>query len=242
MTTTLSPTAMVLAAGFGMRMRPLTLTTPKPLLRVGGRTMLDHALDKLVQAGIRRAVVNTHYLADQIAQHLASRMDIEIIVSRENKILDTGGGIKNVLHHFDGKPFFALNAEPPCLDGDEPSLARMHAAWRPEMMDALLLLIPTKRAPSFQKRGDFNLLSDGRVVRTGIAPPRSHIWISAQILKPQLFESVPENVFSNNQIWNSAEDSGRLYGIEHTGSSYDVATPQDLITANTLLESGQGWL
>lgn len=239
---TLSPTAMVLAAGLGTRMRPLTLRTPKPLLEVGGKAMLDHALDKLAAVGIARAVVNTFYLPEQIEQHLADRKDIEIVISRETELLDTGGGIKNALHHFGGQPFFALNADLPWMDGPKPSLQRMQDAWNGDTMDALLLLMPTKKARGFASGGDFMLGKDGSVRRKGLSKPLPHVWISAQILKPALFAAVPDTIFSSNRIWDSAEEHGRLYGIEHDGSCYHVGTPEDLQKANALLASGQGWL
>jgi len=237
----LSSTAMVLAAGLGMRMRPLTLTKPKPLLEVGGRTMLDLVLDRLLAHGIRRAVVNAYYLADQIEAHLASRHDIDIIISREQELLDTGGGIKNALAHFDGQPFFALNADLPWMDGVEPSLDRMAAFWDSERMDALLLLMKTGKARGFESTGDFTLDPDGRARRKDVAPPRPYVMLSAQILKPDLFAAPTTHVFSNNLIWNQAESQGRLYGIEHHGTCYHVGTPEDWTSANALLASGKGW-
>ena len=237
----LSSTAMILAAGLGLRMRPLTNETPKPLLEVGGRTMLDRALDALAAAGIERAVVNTFYLAEKIEAHLAARKDIEIIISRETELLDTGGGIKNALRHFGGLPFFALNADLPWTEGPVPALRRMRQTWNPDTMDALLLLMPLARARGFGPDGDFMLEADGRVRRRNIAPPRSHVMLSAQIVKPELYDAVGLHVFSNNLIWDRAEQAGRLYGIEHDGACYHVGTPEDLQTANRLLAEGKGW-
>ncbi len=237
----ISNTAMVLAAGLGTRMRPLTLQKPKPLFEVGGRTMLDHALDKLVAVGIGCVVVNTFYLPEQIEAHLAARRDIEIIISRETELLDTGGGIKNALHHFGDRPFFALNADLPWMDGDQPSLSRMADIWDATKMDGLLLLMPTNKARGFAATGDFAMDKDGRVWRKDLPPPRPYVWISAQILKPELFAGEPEKKFSNNKIWDKAEAQNRLYGIEHNGTCYHVGTPQDLDKANALLASGQGW-
>ncbi len=237
----LSNTAMVLAAGLGARMRPLTLQKPKPLQLVGGKAMLDHALDKLVAVGIKRAIVNTHYLPEQIEEHLSHRRDLETIISREAELLDTGGGIKNALHHFDGKPFFALNADLPWMDGVQPSLERMQQAWDAGKMDALLLLMPTNEARGFSGKGDFAMEPDGRVHRTDLKPPYPYVMLSAQILKPELFAPVPDRIFSNNIIWNAAEAKGRLYGISHSGTCYHVGTPEDLTKANALLETGQGW-
>lgn len=237
----ISTTAMVLAAGLGTRMRPLTLTTPKPLLEVGGRTMLDHSLDKLRDVGVRRVVVNTFYLAEKIEAHLSERTDLEIVISRETELLDTGGGIKNALRWLGDEPFFALNADLPWLDGEIPALRRMANAWNPDIMDAELLLMPTDKARGFKLDGDFMLDADGRVWREAAPRPRSHVLISAQILKPQAFDNVREKRFSNNAIWNAAETSRRLYGIEHDGACYHVGTPDDLTNANRLLASGAGW-
>ena len=232
---------MVLAAGFGMRMRPLTLTKPKPLQEIGGRTMLDLALDKLAAFGIKRAVVNTHYLGEQIAAHLGKRNDMEIIISHESELLDTGGGIKNVLPHFEGKPFFALNADLPWIDGAEPSLTKMAKYWDSEKMDALLLLMKTNKARGFHTQGDFALDMNGHVRRKDVPVPRPYVMLSAQILKPENFVSNPQKIFSNNVIWNDVEARGRLFGIEHTGTCYHVGTPEDLYQANELLASGKGW-
>jgi N-acetyl-alpha-D-muramate 1-phosphate uridylyltransferase len=239
--TLLSDTAMVLAAGLGFRMRPLTLEKPKPLLEVGGRTMLDHALDKLRDAGLKRAVVNTFYLAEQIEAHVATRRDMDIIISRETELLDTGGGIKNALHHFGGKPFFALNADLPWLDGPKPSLQRMAEVWNPSKMDVLLLVMPTGKARGFGPAGDFMMETDGRLWRKEAPEPRSHVWISAQILKPQLMDEVGEKAFSNNRIFDIVEARGKLFGVEHLGTCYHAGTPEDLAEANRLLASGEGW-
>jgi len=239
--THLSPTAMVLAAGLGTRMRPMTLSKPKPLQMVGPKTMLDHALDKLVGAGITRAVVNTHYLAEQIEDHLQNRRDLEIIISREDELLDTGGGIVKALDYFENKPFFALNADLPWLDATIPSLVRMQKMWDPAQMDALLLLMRTDKARGFATHGDFALEPDGRLWRKDLPAPRPFVWISAQILKPSLFAHPPAKAFSNNHVWNKAEEARRLFGIEHDGTCYHVGTPEDWHMANALLESGKGW-
>ena len=241
MLSSLSPTAMVLAAGLGTRMRPLTLAKPKPLFEVGGRTMLDHALDKLKDVGLRRVVVNVFYLAEQIEAHLAKRSDLDIIISRETELLDTGGGIKNALPYFEDKPFFALNADLPWRDGPTPSLHRMANAWDPARMDVALLLMPTGKARGFHGKGDFMLEPDGRVWRKEAPETRSHVLISAQILKPHLIDEVPEKVFSNNKIWSTVEARNKLYGVEHSGTCYHVGTPEDLAEANRLLDTGAGW-
>ena len=229
---------MILAAGEGRRMRPLSLGTPKPLLKVGGRAMLDWALDKVAAAGVKRAVVNAFYLAGQIEAHGAARRDIEIIISREDQLLDTGGGIKHALSHFD-KPFFALNADLPWTEGAVPALRRMADFWDAGKMDVLLLLMTREKARGFVK-GDFALAPDGRAHRRDEAV-LLQVMLAAQIVKPDLYQAVPELVFSNNRVWDAAEAAGRLYGIEHDGGAYHVGTPADLAEANRLIESGEGW-
>ncbi|HAX92103.1 MAG TPA: mannose-1-phosphate guanylyltransferase [Rhodospirillaceae bacterium] len=237
----LSDTAMVLAAGFGKRMQPLTLQTPKPLLKVGGKPMLDHALDHLRDVGIKRAVVNTHYLGDQIAVHCAQRTDMEIILSPEEEILETGGGVKKALENFGDNPFFVLSADLPWIDGAVPALQRMAEAWDPAKMDQLLLVAPLSKAHGCGTKGDFMREEDGRLWRKDAPYPRPYVFFAAQIVKPQLYYDIDETVFSNNLVFDLAESRDRLYGLVLDGSCYHVGTPQDLFEANRLLESGKGW-
>lgn len=233
---------MVLAAGLGTRMRPLTLSKPKPLFTVGDRTMLDHALDKLVGVGVQKVVVNTYYLAEQIEEHLQGRKDLEIIISRETELLETGGGIKNALRYFDHQPFFILNADLPWMDSNVPSLSRMKATWDPDLMDTLLLVMPTRKARGFDlTKGDFMIDPLGHLLRKNVPLPRPYVFISAQIMKPELFEGVQEKIFSSNLIWNRLEDKKRLFGLPHDGTCYHVGTPEDWEKANSLLKSGRGW-
>jgi MurNAc alpha-1-phosphate uridylyltransferase len=243
MTKDISSTAMVLAAGKGLRMRPLTLETPKPLLEVGGRAMLDTMLDRLAAAGFKRAVVNTHHLPEKIEAHLKTRHDVEIVISREDELLETGGGIKKALANFGGKPFFALNADLPWTEGKIPALSRMAAAWNPTNMDALLLLTSTTKAEKrgFGTRGDFVMEADGRLHRHDTKPPYPYVMIGAQIIKPELFAPITDKIFSNNIVWDKAERAGRLYGLAHDGTCYHVGTPEDLTEANRLLATKQGW-
>jgi MurNAc alpha-1-phosphate uridylyltransferase len=204
--------------------------------------MLDHALDKLVAAGIKRAVVNTHYLADQIENHLQSRHDIDIIISREDELLDTGGSIVKALSHFGGKPFFTLNSDFPWIDVRTPSLTRMQQMWNPDIMDVLLLVMQTTKARGFDPlKGDFILEANGELRRLNLRPPLPYVYISAQILKSEPFATPPSKVFSNRLMWEKAETKRRLFGIEHDGTGYHVGTPEDLKIANDLLISGKGW-
>jgi MurNAc alpha-1-phosphate uridylyltransferase len=236
-------TAMVLAAGFGLRMRPLTLEKPKPLLEVGGRTMLDQVLDRLQEASIPRVVVNAHYHADLLEKHIKQR-DASIHVSKEAEILDTGGGIKYALPHLGNDPIFVINADLPWRDEKESALNRLATYFNPETMDALLLLMPREKARGFDgAAGDFFMEGQGagRLSRHNKAPPRPYVFIAAQIVKPQLFAAVPQTVFSNNIVWDEAEKAGRLHGLVHQGSCYHVGTPGDLAEANRLLAEGRGW-
>jgi MurNAc alpha-1-phosphate uridylyltransferase len=237
----LSDTAMVLAAGFGVRMRPLTLDTPKPLLKVGGRTMLDLAIDHLVQAGMRRVVVNTHYLAENIARHVQTRDDIEIVISHEPQILDTGGGMKNARACFGDKPFIALGGELPFTDGKAPALTRMARAWDHHKMDQLLMVSRREKARGFGPDGDFMMRPDGRLWRKDAPKPRDYVFLSAQIVRPQLYDDMVETVFSNNKLFDISEEKGRLFGLEHDGACFHVGTPEDLAQANRLLETQEGW-
>lgn len=237
-----SDTAMVLAAGFGMRMRPLTLELPKPLLAVGGRTMLDQALDRLKDAGLSRAVVNTHYLGDKIAQHLQKRTDIKTILSPEDEILETGGGIKKALKAFGDKPFFVVSSDLPIIDGPVPAIQRMAQAWDAEKMDILVLLYPLSKALGFgAARGDFMMEADGRLWRKDAPADKPYVYISLMIVKPDLYKDIQETAFSNNILFDKAEAAGRLYGLVHDGTCFHVGTPQDLAEANRRLASGEGW-
>lgn len=232
-------------------MRPNTRRLIKPLHKVDGKPMIAHVVDKLKAVGIERVVVNAFHLGDQVNDYFKGRTDI--IVSREDKMLDangkpfdkpldTGGGIVKVLHYFEGKPFFAINADLPWIDGPVPSLLRMQQAWDSAKMDALLLLMPTEKARGFDTtRGDFAMEADGRVWRKNLQPPRPYVFVAAQILDPGLFANPPGEAFSNNHVWNLAESNNRLYGIRHEGTCYHISTVKDWKEAKELLKSGKGW-
>lgn len=240
-------TAMVLAAGLGTRMRPLTLEKPKPLLEVGGRAMLDIVLDRVAAEGVRRVVVNLHYKGEMIRAHLKGRTDMEILFSDETEeLLDTGGGVKVALPLLGEDPVYVINSDLPWMDGKVPALRRLAEAFDPGRMDALLLLMRLARARGFPgAKGDFFMEDNGAgfgpLERLYEAPPRPYVFISAQLIKPQLFAAVPEPVFSTNQIWDALEEKGRLYGLAHDGTCFHVGTPPDLMLANQLLASGEGW-
>ena len=224
--------AMVLAAGLGVRMRPLTLTRPKPLLTVAGITLLDHALDRLAAAGVGTAVVNYCYLGEMIAEHLGGRASPRIVLSPEPEPLETGGGIKRALHHLGDEPFVSVNADILWLDGAVPAVRRLAEAWDPARMDALLLMMPVERAHGYHGRGDFNIETDGRLAR----PPKGEgaplVFSGVQIIAPHLFAETPEGPFSTNLVWDRVLPAGRLRGLVHDGEWFHVGTPEALQATN----------
>lgn len=231
---------MVLAAGYGKRMLPLTARVPKPLLTVGGRTMLDRVLDRLQDDGVGRIVVNAGYLGEQIAAHCAQRSDVPIIVSPEPEPLETGGGVKQALPLLGNDPVFVINADLPWEEDGMPALQRLRTAWRPEQTDMLLLVMPLAKAYGFGAQGDFALLPDGRLARNGLTE-KPMVYIGAMIVKPQLYAAVPATIFSNNLLFDQTEAAGRLHGCLHHGTCYHVGTPPDWENANALLQSKLGW-
>jgi len=238
----ISDTAMILAAGFGSRMRPLSNKTPKPLLKINNKTMLEMAIDHLKKIGIKRIVVNGHYLAKQIEDFLKTIENVETIFSYEKEILDTGGGVKKALKYFNDKPFILLGGDMPLLDDKNPTLKEMIDVWDSEKMDELMLIYPTKKAKGFNKsNGDFICEKDGSLWRKNTKEKRPYVWLSAQIVKPFLYNKINKTIFSNNEIFDICEDNKKLYGIEHKGKCFHVGTPNDLKKANDLLKSGEGW-
>lgn len=233
-------TAMVLAAGYGKRMLPLTAHTPKPLLRVGGVTMLDHVLNKIKAEGIENIIVNAGHLGEQIIAHCHQRTDLNIITSYEAEPLETGGGVKQALPLLGQDPIFVINADLPWQENGVPALQRLREQWQPQQMDMLLLVAPLAVAQGFGGKGDYALLLDGQLRRLD-GNDLAHVYIGAQIVKPQLYAPISERIFSNLMLFDEAEKAGRLYGCVHEGTCYHVGTPEDLTRANNLLESGQGW-
>ncbi len=232
--------AMVLAAGYGKRMRPLTVTVPKPLLTVGGRTMLDCVFDKLKAVGVANIVVNAGYLGAQIIAHCQQRIDLPgLQISYEAEPLETGGGVKKALPLLGRNPFFVINADLPWTDGATPALARLRATCNPDAMDMLLLTMPLEQANGFEK-GDFLLQEDGRLRRHVVAE-KPDVFIGAMIAKPALFAGIAADSFSNNLLFDAAEAACRLYGLQHDGTCYHVGTPADLKRANQLLTDNRGW-
>lgn len=228
-------TAMMLAAGLGTRMRPLTLTRPKPLIEVAGRSLLDRGMDALERAGVEHVVVNKHYLPDQIDSWAKHRKHPLITVQDESElILDTGGGVAQALSQLGDDPFFVLNSDSFWVDGPVPALERMRKAWDGARMDCLLLLAVKSRSVGFDGPGDFDMNCEGRLVRRQ-GTTSEHVYAGAYLVHPRLFEAAPAGVFSMNVLWNKAIAEGRLYGIEHDGWWLHVGTPDAIELAEQKL-------
>ena len=220
--------AMVLAAGEGRRLRPLTEITPKPLIPVGGKSMLDHALDQLAATGVTRCVVNTYHLADQIHNHLKERTSPEIIISHEAELLDTGGGIVKALSYFNGEPFFVLNADIWWVDGDHPSLSELTKMWDSEKMDGLLLLVPKEKAIGYEGPGDYFLNSDDTIQHRGEQNTAPYIFSGIRILHPRMLRDQKIHRFSIVPSFHKAEEEGRLFGMVFEGDWGDIGTLESL--------------
>jgi MurNAc alpha-1-phosphate uridylyltransferase len=224
---------MVLAAGLGLRMRPLTLSTPKPLIAVAGRTMLDRVLDHLDRVGCATKVVNAHWHADKLRAHLAGRADI--VVSEEPDLLETGGGVAKALAWLGEAPFYVCNADILWEDGGWPALARLAAAFDAGRMDALLLLQRVETAFGYEGMGDFHLGADGRLRRRQGDEAAPYLFSGVQILHPRLFAGHPGGAFSLNLLYDRAMAIERLFGLVHDGSWYHIGTPSALAEAEKLL-------
>lgn len=230
-------TAMVLAAGLGLRMRPLTLDLPKAMVEVKGRALIDRALDRLVAAGVRRAVVNLHHKGNTLKRHLAARHDIEIAFSDETEaLLETGGGVAKALPLLGPAPFFVVNSDVIWFDAQGDSLQALAAGWDDAAMDALLLVHPTVTAIGYNGRGDFEMASDGRLTRREERHVAPFLFTGVQMLHPRLFDGAPAGAFSLNRLYDKAAESGRLFGLRHQGIWMDVGTPAGLKAAETTLD------
>jgi N-acetyl-alpha-D-muramate 1-phosphate uridylyltransferase len=231
-------TAMVLAAGLGKRMRPITDATPKPLVRVGGRALIDHALDRLDEAGIGSAVVNVHYLADLIEAHLEGRQRPDIVISDERgELLETGGGVKKALPLLPDAPFVLLNSDSLWIDAGPSNLAALRAAWDGLRMDILLLVARVAESLGYEGRGDFSMDSTGRLARRGTHPSAPYVYAGVAILKPQLFADTPDGAFSLNLLFDRAIAAERLYGRALKGQWLHVGTPDAIAAAEERLAS-----
>jgi len=215
--------AMVFAAGLGTRMRPVTDVTPKPLVSVAGRSLIDRALDDFAQAGVKTAIVNVHHLADQIEAHVMGRVDPRIVISDERaQLLDQGGGIKKVLPLIGDEPFFICNTDAFWIDAPKPNLLALAQAWDPEKMDAALLLAPTRGSVGVDWEGDFDLADDGRIIRR--EGPKPYVYSGVGLIKPQLFAKETRDVFKLAPFLFEAAEKGRLYGVVSTGLWLHVGT------------------
>lgn len=221
-------TAMIMAAGMGSRMMPLTASTPKPLIKVAGTTLLDHVLDLLRAAGIGKIVVNVHYLADQIEQHLARyATDFDVTISDERALLrDTGGGLVRALPAIAGDPFFCVNADNWFGDTEVSALKRMADFWDAGKMDVLMLVVPFNQAGNTQGQGDFDMDGEGRLSRDGPKRQRPFVWTGIQMLAKHVVANPPSEVFSTNVFWDRAIATGRCYALVHDGTWFDVGYPE----------------
>lgn len=226
---------MVLAAGLGLRMRPITETIPKPLIEVAGRTLLDRVLDHFAAAGIVRAVVNTHYLGGMIAGHLKGRSAPKIELSHEDDLLETGGGVKKALPLLGEGPFFVANSDALWIDGPQNALGRLAALWDDTALDGLLLLHPTVSGVGYDGAGDFFLDPAGMLRRRGEGEIAPFLFAGVQILHPRLFDDAPDGRFSLNVLYDRAIAAGRLHGVRHDGLWYHVGTPSHLAQADAAL-------
>ena len=231
-------TAMLLAAGLGTRMKPLTDTLPKPLIEVAGRTLLDRVLDKLVAQGVTRAVVNVHYLADKIEKHLKVRKDIEIIISDERaELLETGGGVIKALPLLGTDPFFVINTDVTWATAGDDTFANMAKAYDPGEMDALLLLAEMGATMGFRGPGDFFLGPDGQLIRRGDKPSAPYVFAGTHITHPDLLRSYEAKPFSANVYWNAFGRAGRLFGTVMKPFWLHVGDPQGRDEAEARLKT-----
>lgn len=236
-------TAMIMAAGLGTRMLPLTEKCPKPLIEIAGTTLLDHVLDHLRKAGIERIVVNVHYLPDQIEAHLARHAaDLDVAISDECALLrDTGGGLVQAKDLIAGDPFLCVNADNWWTDGRENALARLARAWDPTRMDVLMLVVPFEQAGNTQGIGDFDIDSEGRLSREGPKRARPYVWTGIQMMAKRLIADPPSEVFSTNVFWDRAIAEGRCHGLVHDGLWFDVGYPEAIaLTEAALFKDSQG--
>lgn len=220
--------AMVMAAGKGLRMRPLTNDRPKPLVTVAGKTLIDHALDRLVAAKVELAVINLHYKGDMLRDYLSKRHDIDIrFSSEEETLLDTGGGVVKALPHFAGEPFFILNSDSIWVEGYNSALMAMNRAWDGERMDGLLLLASMVTALGYDGwRGDFRLSSTGHISRVPERMVSGFAYPGVQIAHPRLFADPPAEIFSTNVVWDRTIAKNRLYGMRLEGAWLHVGSPK----------------
>lgn len=228
--------AMVLAAGLGTRMRPLTDLLPKPLVPVAGKALLDHVLDRLADAGVTDAVVNVHHKADAIEAHLIGRTRPKITISDERaELLDTGGGVVKALKLLGNKPFFHLNSDTIWIEGVTPNLRRLADMFDPASMDLTVLLAPTATSIGYEGRGDFVMAPDGRLRRRKEREIAPFVYAGAAVLSPALFKDAPKGAFSLNKMFDRAIEAGRMSGLRLEGTWMHVGTPAAIKAAETAI-------
>lgn len=231
--TALPDKAMVLAAGFGKRMRPLTDSMPKPLIPLLGKPLIDWVMDRLAAGGIHSYVVNAHYLGEQIEVHFEGREDV--LLSPEQEILDTGGGVKQALPLLDAPAFVVANADSVWLDGARPAVTRLLEAWDPKRMDILLLLTPVDTAHGYDGSGDYFLETTGEARRKEKDEKAPYVFAGVHIISADLFDDSPDGFFSLNILFDRAEKEGRLHAIAHDGKWYHIGTPEALTSAQDVI-------
>ena len=239
-TTPRPSTAIVLAAGLGTRMRPLTDTLPKPLVPLAGRALIDHVLDRLAGAGISKAIVNVHHFADKIEAHVKARTAPAIEISDERDVLlETGGGVVRALPLIGPSPFVIHNSDSVWIEHGVSNLGRLLDAWDDVRMDSLMLLAPAKTSLGYEGRGDFEMTAEGRLVRCGASNAAPYVFAGVSIIHHGMFNGEPERAFSLNRVWDRAIAAGRLYGIVLDGLWMHVGTPQALAEANAVIAKSQ---
>ncbi len=236
--TSVPTSSMVLAAGLGRRMRPLTATRPKPLVEVAGRSLLDRAIDTLKAGGVKDVVVNVHYMAGSVEAHLAARPSgLEVTISDERaELLETGGGLTKALPLIKSDPFLSINADNIWVDGPIGAVRLLAERWDDSQMDALLLLIPLARANCHRGRGDFHMDPAGRLTRRRAPRVAPFVYTGLQMLSKRLFEGAEAVPFSMNQLWDKAAENGRLFGTTHQGLWFDVGTAAAVKESEALLD------
>ncbi|HWI85110.1 MAG TPA: nucleotidyltransferase family protein [Sphingomonas sp.] len=228
---------MVLAAGLGKRMRPLTATRPKPLVEIAGKPLLDHVLDRLRAAGVKRAVVNAHYLADVLVAHLEDQaQDIEILISDERgELLETGGGVAKALPLIEDDSFLIANSDNFWIDGPIDAIRLLAERWDESQMDALLLVVPLANAYCHSGAGDFRMDPLGRLSRRAPGKPAPFVYTGVQIVSRRLFADAPAGAFSMNLLWDQSIAKDRVFGLVHEGLWFDVGTPPAIARAEAIL-------
>src|SRR5215510_4963132 len=230
--------AMVLAAGLGTRMRPLTDSMPKPLVRLSGKPLIDHVLDRLDEAGVERVVVNVHHMAEQMLEHLAQRNRPQIVISDERRLLlGTGGGVKKALLELGNSHFFHVNSDTIWIDGVRPNLTRLADAFDPAIMDALLLLAPAAGSVGYFGRGDFVMAPDGTLRKRAEQEVVPFVYAGAAILAPALFKGAPEGELSLTTLFDTASQARRLHGLRMEGLWMHVGTPEAIALAEAAIKA-----